>query len=522
VSREMGVPVHLDSTLKGRLQNLDKKGPIELYHELLRSGHSVREILEAINSIQSKAAHENTATMGYSQAKPSRAPTDIAAEGAPAKGAQANTQRIPGVSASQGVDVGSTEALPAIESMPLKLRESDEGEQLRNRLSGSEPHILGLVAAPTSTSRDATLRRNDLDQIRLGGFPRAVRRIASRTLYTAVVASAAVVGFSILNGDRYIQPMMARVLSGISSGIETAVIPSAAIGRAEAVEKISNSTMRVVDTDPSRVPVPFRPTEPDPAVPDPTQRVAAEVQAMISAALDQANAPHELETDRRQDATLVSASTPATSATMTLREALATAAMKADATGGTEAVRILATEPAAAAVPAPTNAFKPDPESHDIASAASAAAEHGIEGDHGGVRMVNSAATARAEQPDAVHPPTREAAAAAPESRIAEIALEDPQFKTMPADALVTRGDAFFAAGDLASARLFYEHAVAAGNGIAALRLGGTFDPSFLARARIGRVQGDAAIAWYWYRRARDLGNGDAEILLKRMENTTR
>jgi TPR repeat protein len=92
----------------------------------------------------------------------------------------------------------------------------------------------------------------------------------------------------------------------------------------------------------------------------------------------------------------------------------------------------------------------------------------------------------------------------------------------MAADALVTRGDTFFTAGDLVSARLFYEHAAAAGNAIAALRLGGTFDPSFLVSARIDRVQGDAAIALYWYRRARELGNGDAEILLKKMEKPAR
>ena len=46
--------------------------------------------------------------------------------------------------------------------------------------------------------------------------------------------------------------------------------------------------------------------------------------------------------------------------------------------------------------------------------------------------------------------------------------------------------------------------------------------PGFLKRAQIGRVQGDATIALYWYRRARDLGNRDAELLLKRMENTAR
>ena len=41
-------------------------------------------------------------------------------------------------------------------------------------------------------------------------------------------------------------------------------------------------------------------------------------------------------------------------------------------------------------------------------------------------------------------------------------------------------------------------------------------------RARIGRIQGDLQRAVYWYRKARDLGNEDAEILLKNMENTAR
>jgi TPR repeat protein len=101
-------------------------------------------------------------------------------------------------------------------------------------------------------------------------------------------------------------------------------------------------------------------------------------------------------------------------------------------------------------------------------------------------------------------------------------APEDQRFKIVEAEALLARGDAFFATGDLASARLFYESAAAAGNGAAALRLGGTFDPAFLARARVGRIRGDLPSALYWYRRARDLGNGDAETLLRGMENTAR
>ena len=97
---------------------------------------------------------------------------------------------------------------------------------------------------------------------------------------------------------------------------------------------------------------------------------------------------------------------------------------------------------------------------------------------------------------------------------------EAPRLTAAQTDALLARGDTFMAAGDVASARLFYEYAASAGNAAAALRLGGTFDPALLARARVGRIRGDLPSASYWYRRARDLGNRDAEILLRGIENT--
>jgi hypothetical protein len=89
-------------------------------------------------------------------------------------------------------------------------------------------------------------------------------------------------------------------------------------------------------------------------------------------------------------------------------------------------------------------------------------------------------------------------------------------------EALVTRGDAFFTAGDVASARLYYEYGAAVGNGEAALRLGNTFDPAFLAQARLRYVSGDIEKAAYWYARARDLGNADADVLLRTMEDAAR
>ena len=69
--------------------------------------------------------------------------------------------------------------------------------------------------------------------------------------------------------------------------------------------------------------------------------------------------------------------------------------------------------------------------------------------------------------------------------------------------ALLARGDMLLSVGDVASARLFYERAADAGGGLAAIRLGETFDPLFLDRVRLSGVRGDPAVAASWYRRAR-------------------
>jgi hypothetical protein len=88
--------------------------------------------------------------------------------------------------------------------------------------------------------------------------------------------------------------------------------------------------------------------------------------------------------------------------------------------------------------------------------------------------------------------------------------------------ALVIRGDAFLTAGDIASARLFYERAADAGDSAAALRLGATFDPNFLGRAGVRGNPGDPAQAASWYRRARDLGDAAAAERLKNLERQPR
>jgi TPR repeat protein len=80
---------------------------------------------------------------------------------------------------------------------------------------------------------------------------------------------------------------------------------------------------------------------------------------------------------------------------------------------------------------------------------------------------------------------------------------------------LITRGDAYVEARDLISARLYFERAAEAGDGRAAVRMGKTFDPAFLARAGIRAMQGHRQQAFFWYQRASDFGDAYANELLK-------
>ena len=132
-----------------------------------------------------------------------------------------------------------------------------------------------------------------------------------------------------------------------------------------------------------------------------------------------------------------------------------------------------------------------------------------------------AASTAPADEPDVKAP--------SPEPGLATSAPADAKTAAQPSTAgsrlsaedmaaLLARGDTLLSVGDVASARLFYKRAVDAGGGLAAIRLGATFDPLFLDRVHLRGVRGDPGAALFWYRRARDLGAPDAEVLLKALE----
>ena len=113
-------------------------------------------------------------------------------------------------------------------------------------------------------------------------------------------------------------------------------------------------------------------------------------------------------------------------------------------------------------------------------------------------------------------PPPAPAPAATPPVEAQAPAL--PRASSLETAPLLERGDRLFGMGDVISARLFYERAAEAGDGPAALRLGETYDPTFLERAKLRAIKGDLKAAAFWYRRAKELGVVEADILLKGLQ----
>jgi hypothetical protein len=136
------------------------------------------------------------------------------------------------------------------------------------------------------------------------------------------------------------------------------------------------------------------------------------------------------------------------------------------------------------------------------------------------IKSAESTLARRVDQLEAALSHLRETSAAHPSSDPSAPARPgaSPRLSTEENAELLARGDALLRTGDVASARLFYERAANAGEARAALRVGATFDPAFLGPDALRGVRSDPAEASYWYRRARDLGEPEAEPRLKSLE----
>jgi hypothetical protein len=75
---------------------------------------------------------------------------------------------------------------------------------------------------------------------------------------------------------------------------------------------------------------------------------------------------------------------------------------------------------------------------------------------------------------------------------------------------LMRQGEQFIAAGDLVTARQVFRRAAEAGDAAAALAMGATFDPSFLAKLGMRGTGADVDKAQSWYETAKTFGSPDA------------
>ena len=87
---------------------------------------------------------------------------------------------------------------------------------------------------------------------------------------------------------------------------------------------------------------------------------------------------------------------------------------------------------------------------------------------------------------------------------------------------LMKRGEDFLKNGDIASARLILRRAANAGHAPAALALGVTFDPGFLAEQGVLGFAPDVVQAKAWYERAAELGSSEAQRRLDRLQGKGR
>jgi hypothetical protein len=133
-------------------------------------------------------------------------------------------------------------------------------------------------------------------------------------------------------------------------------------------------------------------------------------------------------------------------------------------------------------------------------------------------RLQELAASPLSNDPANSMPPTESSSLATEQPAAPVPRGTPPHLSTQEIAQLLGRGDTLLLRGDVASARLFYARAADAGDGRAALRMGGTFDPALVGQGVLRGVRGDPAEARLWYQRARNLNDPEAEGRLKSFE----
>jgi len=121
-------------------------------------------------------------------------------------------------------------------------------------------------------------------------------------------------------------------------------------------------------------------------------------------------------------------------------------------------------------------------------------------------RNVEPAERSRGTQVAAL-PPAAAATAAAPDGiAVTPGPPKVPPMSAAMVDALLKQGEAMLSIGDISAARLLFARAAESENGEAALALGDTYNPVFLAEHGVVGPRADPKLARAWYRKALAFG----------------
>src|SRR3954447_10774335 len=196
MSTEPQVSADLYSALKECLRTGDKQDEIELYYELLSSGHSVSEILNAVGSFRSKSEDVNTAAAERPQSEPGGVATDAMPEAALVDEAQVHAPCAPGLTAPPETGTCRTEELQASESPSLnEFRSDDWIQRLSANLPRSKCNVVGAASAHIFTSREVAIHCGDVERVRRGKSSSTAKRIAFLVVYMVAFCSALIAGF---------------------------------------------------------------------------------------------------------------------------------------------------------------------------------------------------------------------------------------------------------------------------------------------------------------------------------------
>src|SRR4051794_17554372 len=170
-------------SVENRVQNSDKQAEIELYYELLTSGHSVGEILNAVGPAQSKSKHGDSAKLEQPQSGLDGA-TSVASEAALVNTAEAKVRSTPGLFMAHEAESGRTGESQTRDRW-LGEAGSCDGKQIASEnMCGSGPEIINPLDADTSISRKGEVDFGGAERLTLNKFPNITKRVVFLVSYT--------------------------------------------------------------------------------------------------------------------------------------------------------------------------------------------------------------------------------------------------------------------------------------------------------------------------------------------------